>query len=104
MDHAGTASSPGSGPWLTRSERTVKTCCRVNTTASGSEQESPSVLETGREALQGCGILASNASLQPGQSITSCDGRFVLKMKSDGDLVLKRRTFDCGFDCGGRRA
>lgn len=54
----------------------------------GDGMEIPSALETGREALQGCGVLASNTSLVPGQTLTSCDGRTVLKMKENGDLVL----------------
>ena len=36
----------------------------------------------------GCDYLASGNSLVEGQSLSSCDGRFVLVMQNDGNLVL----------------
>lgn len=35
-----------------------------------------------------CGLLTGDMSLQAGQNLTSCDGRFTLWMQGDGNLVL----------------
>jgi hypothetical protein len=56
----------------------------------GGGWEDATGLETEKEALQACGVMAGNASLQPGQSIASCDGRFLFKLKQNGDLVLNK--------------
>ncbi|MER2563564.1 MAG: peptidoglycan DD-metalloendopeptidase family protein [Myxococcaceae bacterium] len=40
----------------------------------------------------GCGLLAAGQSLSAGQSKASCDGRFVLAMQTDGNLVLYQGT------------
>jgi len=39
-------------------------------------------------APTGCGVLTSGAQLLKGQSMTSCDGRFVLAHQGDGNVVL----------------
>ncbi len=38
-----------------------------------------------------CGVLGINGVLNVNQSVTSCDGRFVLVMQGDGNLVLYQR-------------
>jgi hypothetical protein len=37
-----------------------------------------------------CGVMRTNQGLSMGRSITSCDGRFVLTMQLDGNLVLSQ--------------
>ena len=37
----------------------------------------------------GCAGLSDNQGLAPGQSTASCDGRFALKLQTDGNLVLR---------------
>ena len=39
-------------------------------------------------APSACGSIPSGEGLNPGQSVASCDGRFVLVMQTDGNLVL----------------
>jgi hypothetical protein len=39
-----------------------------------------------------CGLLTRGEYLGPGQSVTSCDGRFRLTMQTDGNLVLYQGT------------
>jgi hypothetical protein len=39
-----------------------------------------------------CGLLRSESILREGQSVSSCDGRFALKVRADGDLVLQSPT------------
>lgn len=41
-------------------------------------------------APEQCGILMRGEGLRPGERQTSCDGRFILTLQSDGDLVLSR--------------
>lgn len=41
-----------------------------------------------KEPPSGCGLLGNGGTLEAGQSIASCDGRFVLVMQYDGNLVL----------------
>jgi len=41
-----------------------------------------------RPAAPTCGSLESGSSLTSGQALNSCDGRFVLTMQPDGNLVL----------------
>jgi parallel beta-helix repeat protein len=47
----------------------------------------PAILLAPRPAT-GCGTLTANQGLYPGQSLTSCDGRFTLTLQNDGNLVL----------------
>ena len=44
------------------------------------------------QAPSACGILTTDQGLIPGQSQTSCDGRFVLSLMASGDLVLMEGT------------
>jgi hypothetical protein len=39
-----------------------------------------------------CGMLTRGESLGPGQSVSSCDGRFRLTMQTDGNLVLYQQS------------
>ncbi|WP_167837784.1 right-handed parallel beta-helix repeat-containing protein [Nocardia altamirensis] len=36
----------------------------------------------------GCGVIRHDEGLYPGQSLSSCDGRFTLTLQTDGNLVL----------------
>jgi hypothetical protein len=36
----------------------------------------------------GCGVIRADQGLAPGQTFSSCDGRFLLNMQYDGNLVL----------------
>lgn len=47
----------------------------------------PSILLAPQPATA-CGTLTANQGLYPGQTLTSCDGRFTLTMQNDGNLVL----------------
>lgn len=47
----------------------------------------PSIL-TVPQAPTACGVMTADQGLYPGQSLTSCDGRFTLDMQGDGNLVL----------------
>ncbi|SEN94244.1 right-handed parallel beta-helix repeat-containing protein [Actinacidiphila rubida] len=39
-----------------------------------------------------CGRLDAHQGLYPGQTLTSCDGRFTLNLQGDGNLVLRQGT------------
>jgi hypothetical protein len=46
------------------------------------------IWSTGTGGLPNCGTLLPNAYLSTGEMLRSCDGRFVLAMQGDGNLVL----------------
>ena len=56
--------------------------------ASGANAAPPAAQAPAAPAPAGCGLLASGASLAPGQSRASCDGRFVFVHQHDGNVVL----------------
>lgn len=48
----------------------------------------PAILRVPITAPTGCGVMRADDGLYPGQSLTSCDGRFTLALQHDGNLVL----------------
>ncbi len=48
----------------------------------------PPILRVPVTAPAACGIMRADEGLHPGQSLSSCDGRFTLTLQNDGNLVL----------------
>ncbi|MFI9509661.1 right-handed parallel beta-helix repeat-containing protein [Nocardia sp. NPDC052566] len=50
----------------------------------------PPILRVPVTAPAGCGVVRADEGFAPGQSLSSCDGRFTLALQNDGNLVLSQ--------------
>jgi hypothetical protein len=75
--------------YATAGTYTVRAGCAENTSCSGRVAFS---LFPERSSPTTCGKLSTGQGLRAGESLSSCDGRFYLRMETSGDVRLMQRT------------